>query len=70
MLLGFRTANVRSPRDERARQGRPASGMAAVPTAMHRVGHVIAHELAHVRVPGHGTDFWRLLGRALPGYEE
>ncbi|WP_246353075.1 YgjP-like metallopeptidase domain-containing protein [Streptomyces fulvorobeus] len=37
---------------------------------MHRVGHVIAHELAHVRVPGHGTDFWRLLGRALPGYEE
>lgn len=33
---------------------------------IHLVDYVIAHELAHVRVPGHGPDYWRLLGRALP----
>jgi predicted metal-dependent hydrolase len=30
------------------------------------VDYVIAHELAHVKVSGHGSDYWRLLGRALP----
>ncbi|WP_316959629.1 SprT family zinc-dependent metalloprotease [Streptomyces sp. TRM68367] len=30
------------------------------------VDYVVAHELAHVRVSGHGADYWRLLGRALP----
>lgn len=33
---------------------------------MHLVDYVVAHELAHVRVPGHGPEYWRLLGRALP----
>ncbi|MFI1419246.1 YgjP-like metallopeptidase domain-containing protein [Streptomyces sp. NPDC020731] len=33
---------------------------------IHPVDYVIAHELAHVRVSGHGPDCWRLLGRALP----
>ncbi|MFD7685536.1 M48 family metallopeptidase [Streptomyces sp. NPDC059781] len=33
---------------------------------IHLVDYVIAHELAHVRVSGHGPDYWRLLGRALP----
>ncbi|WNI30870.1 SprT family zinc-dependent metalloprotease [Streptomyces sp. ITFR-6] len=33
---------------------------------MHLVDYVVAHELAHVRVSGHGSDYWRLLGRALP----
>ncbi|MDW8809201.1 M48 family metallopeptidase [Streptomyces scabiei] len=28
--------------------------------------YVVAHELAHVRVSGHGPDYWSLLGRALP----
>lgn len=37
---------------------------------MHLVDYVVAHELAHVRVPGHGPDCWRLLRRALPEYEE
>jgi predicted metal-dependent hydrolase len=30
------------------------------------VDYVIAHELAHIRVAGHGADYWRLLERALP----
>lgn len=33
---------------------------------MNLVDYVVAHELAHVRVPGHGPEYWRLLGRALP----
>ncbi|MFM9447885.1 M48 family metallopeptidase [Streptomyces acidiscabies] len=33
---------------------------------IHLVDYVIAHELAHARVPGHGPDYWRLLSRALP----
>ncbi|GAA3066266.1 SprT family zinc-dependent metalloprotease [Streptomyces roseofulvus] len=33
---------------------------------IHLIDYVLAHELAHVRVSGHGPDYWRLLGRALP----
>jgi len=33
---------------------------------IHLVDYVAAHELAHARVSGHGADYWRLLGRALP----
>ncbi|TQE20103.1 M48 family peptidase [Streptomyces ipomoeae] len=32
--------------------------------------HVIAHELAHVKVAGHQADFWRLVRLALPEYEK
>ncbi|MBI0316395.1 DUF45 domain-containing protein [Streptomyces javensis] len=34
----------------------------------HLIDYVIAHELAHVRISGHGPDYWRLLGRAMPEY--
>ncbi|MGC5532857.1 M48 family metallopeptidase [Streptomyces sp. SR-10] len=33
---------------------------------IHLVDYVVAHELAQVRVAGHGPEYWRLLGRALP----
>lgn len=33
---------------------------------IHLIDYVVAHELAHVRVSGHGLEYWRLLGRALP----
>ncbi|MFD4830285.1 M48 family metallopeptidase [Streptomyces uncialis] len=33
---------------------------------IHLIDYVVAHELAHVRVSGHGPEYWRLLGRALP----
>lgn len=33
---------------------------------IHLVDYVVAHELAHVRVAGHGPEYLRLLGRALP----
>ena len=33
---------------------------------IHLVDYVVAHELAHVRVSGHGSDYWQLLSRALP----
>lgn len=32
--------------------------------------YVVAHELAHVVHADHTRAFWRLLGRAMPDYEE
>jgi predicted metal-dependent hydrolase len=50
--------------------GRMSLGWPLFQLPMHLVDYVVAHELAHVRVSGHGADFWRLLRRALPEYEE
>ncbi|MCZ1009050.1 M48 family metallopeptidase [Streptomyces lydicus] len=46
--------------------GRVALHWAVFQLPIHLIDYVIAHELAHVRVAGHGPDYWRLLGRALP----
>ncbi|HCA85366.1 MAG TPA: M48 family peptidase [Streptomyces sp.] len=46
--------------------GRIALHWAVFQLPMHLVHYVIAHELAHTRVAGHGPEYWRLLGRALP----
>jgi len=35
----------------------------------HLVDYVIAHELAHIKVSGHGPDYWTLLKRAIPECE-
>ncbi|WP_406124439.1 M48 family metallopeptidase [Streptomyces canus] len=35
----------------------------------HLVDYVIAHELAHIKVSGHGSDYWTLLKRAIPECE-
>ncbi|MFG2332122.1 M48 family metallopeptidase [Streptomyces sp. NPDC048604] len=50
--------------------GRMGLGWPLFQLPMHLVDYVVAHELAHVRVSGHGVDFWRLLGCALPEYKE
>lgn len=50
--------------------GRMSLGWPLFQLPMHLVDYVVAHELAHVRVPGHRGDFWRLLGQALPEYED
>lgn len=36
----------------------------------HLVDYVIAHELAHIRISGHGADYWALLSQAIPECEE
>ncbi|GHJ31544.1 hypothetical protein TPA0910_59770 [Streptomyces hygroscopicus subsp. sporocinereus] len=48
------------------RPGRIALHWATFQLPFHLVDYVIAHELAHVRVSGHGPDYWRLLRRAMP----
>lgn len=34
------------------------------------VDYVLTHELAHLREAHHGPDFWQLLGRVMPDYDE
>ncbi|MHC5259757.1 M48 family metallopeptidase [Streptomyces sp. UC4497] len=34
------------------------------------VDYVIAHELAHIKLPGHGPGYWKLLRTAMPECEE
>lgn len=34
------------------------------------IDYVLAHELAHLREPHHGPEFWQVLARAMPDYED
>ncbi|MEU5189640.1 SprT family zinc-dependent metalloprotease [Streptomyces klenkii] len=61
--LGHRWGTYRTGRDG---GGRVALHWATFQLPIHLVDYVIAHELAHIRVSGHGPDYWRLLSRALP----
>lgn len=54
---------------DRCGSGRLSLGWQLFQLPMHLVDYVIAHELAHIRVPGHPPGFWRLLRSALPEYE-
>jgi predicted metal-dependent hydrolase len=41
-----------------------------IQASMRLVDYVLAHELVHLRHADHGHDFWALLGRVMPDYEE
>ncbi|MBG0853068.1 M48 family metallopeptidase [Streptomyces spinoverrucosus] len=51
-------------------QGTMALHWALFQLPAHLVDYVIAHELAHIRVSGHGADYWALLRQAIPECEE
>ena len=34
------------------------------------IDYVILHELCHLKVPSHGPNFWRLMVKLMPDYEE
>ncbi|MFE3788017.1 M48 family metallopeptidase [Streptomyces goshikiensis] len=67
--LGSRWGSFRHD-NGRAGRGRMSLGWPLFQLPMHLVDYVVAHELAHVRISGHRADFWRLLGQALPEYQE
>jgi predicted metal-dependent hydrolase len=51
-------------------QGTMALHWALFQLPAHLVDYVIAHELAHIRIPGHGADYWALLRQAIPECED
>ncbi|MES4905739.1 MULTISPECIES: SprT family zinc-dependent metalloprotease [unclassified Streptomyces] len=53
-------------RSGRGTDGRVALHWATFQLPFHLVDYVIAHELAHARIAGHGPEYWRLLRRAMP----
>ncbi len=36
----------------------------------HAIDYLIVHELAHLKISGHGPDFWRLVSRVIPDWKE
>lgn len=75
--IGRRWGTYRAPRETAAagcapvNDGQGDHGTVALHWAVFQlpirlVDYVIAHELAHARVAGHGSDYWRLLRRAMP----
>jgi predicted metal-dependent hydrolase len=57
--LGYRWGSCRP-------DGRVNIHWAAMQLPPDLVDYVLAHELAHLIRPDHSTEFWRLLGRAMP----
>ncbi|WP_344391170.1 M48 family metallopeptidase [Streptomyces vastus] len=65
----FRAGRGRVAATDPAQGGRHTRALlhwATFQLPIHLVDYVVAYELAHVRVSGHGPEYWRLLGRALP----
>jgi predicted metal-dependent hydrolase len=67
--LGGRWGSYR-PGPHSREKGHMSLGWPLFQLPIHLVDYVVAHELAHVRIHGHGPDFWALLGRALPEFQE
>ncbi|GAA4908420.1 M48 family metallopeptidase [Streptomyces coeruleoprunus] len=68
--LGHRWGTYRANQGVAAESGQIALHWAVFQLPIHLVDYVIAHELAHMRVAGHGPAYWRLLSRALPEARE
>ncbi|MET8142130.1 SprT family zinc-dependent metalloprotease [Sphaerisporangium sp. NPDC005288] len=67
--LGSRWGTYRSEENGQG-PGRMSLGWPLFQLPMHLIDYVIAHELAHARIPGHDAHFWRLVRRALPEHKE
>ena len=65
--VGRRWGTYRS--DGGAGAGRMALHWAVFQLPPRLVDYVIAHELAHIKISGHGPEYWRLLRRAIPECE-
>lgn len=51
-------------------KGRIYLNLELVKASKECIDYVITHELCHLKVPSHGPNFWRLLAKMMPDYEE
>ena len=49
--------------------GRITFNVDAIKLPVACLDYVIAHELAHIRIPNHSLAYWRMLGRVMPDWE-
>jgi predicted metal-dependent hydrolase len=52
------------------RSGRVCLNLHLLATTPECLDYVIIHELCHIKVRHHGTDFWQMVERYCPGYRE
>lgn len=50
--------------------GRLCFNLLLVKTPAECIDYVILHELAHIEVPNHSKEFWRIVERYMPDYRE
>lgn len=69
--LGYRWGSARPPGPEAGLGdvGRVNIHWATVQLPTSLIDYVLVHELAHLVEPGHGPDFWTIVGRVMPDYE-
>lgn len=51
-------------------EGRILVNVEAVKLPVGCIDYLLVHELCHLRVPHHGREFWRLLDRCMPDWEQ
>ncbi len=62
-------SSARSQWGSCAADGRIRLNWRLVHFALPVIDYVVAHELAHLKELNHGPEFWRQVGRLLPGFE-
>jgi len=67
---GFKIKNLESKWGSVTDSGNISLNVHLLKTPRKMIDYVILHELAHLRIKGHGRDFWVFLTKFMPDYEK
>lgn len=67
---GFKIKNLKSKWGSASPSGVLNFNIHLLKTPRKMIDYVILHELAHLRISGHGYDYWTFLGKFMPDYEQ